>query len=136
MSRPYIYGETFSPEEPKPKTIVFDIISEHLKSEERSPENHDALNDVYKALAGNEIATANALEDFEHKGLISRDDSLILTVLLASSRTLGPDLDFLRNAIINRNFDQQQVDPIIEQLPLDEAIVGYLKNVASRLRKT
>src|SRR4051812_11718449 len=109
-STSYIHGETLSAEAPRPGMVAYEILASHLKNTGADrADSHLALNDIYKVLGSTELEAGRALGGLEVRGIITREDTLILTVLLAVSRTLGPDLDFLRQAIIAGNFRPEEI---------------------------
>ena len=133
-SQRYIYGETMSAEAPRPSPAVYEILSRHLMQDGVDKnESHEALNDIYKALANSEIAADTALDRLEQTGLINREDGLILTVLLTVSRTLGPNLNFLRQAIITGNFSPEEVIAQTAQSGLEKSIIDYLQNIVRKI---
>ena len=89
------------------------------------------MNDIYKILGNTEQQLVRHLDNFEKKGIISSEDALILVVLLAASRTLGPDLNFLRSSILTGNFnpDQLNIDG------LDKSIINFLVEIMPKLKK-
>jgi hypothetical protein len=134
-SQNYIYGETFSPDAPRPTEVVYEILSQHLAAGSNNPEMHAALNDVYKALGGSEQESSTALDNLEQKGAIAREDVLMLVVLLAVSRTQGPDLDFLRQTIVTGNFDPNELAAKITASGLNKNIVDFLQKITPKLKR-
>ena len=49
-----------------------------------------------------------------------------------ASRTLGPNLDFFRQAIIAGNLKNQELNEQLLQSGLDHAIIDYVKGVIDR----
>lgn len=130
----YIYGETFSPEAPRPTAVAYEILAENLSKGGNDVESHTALNDIYKALASSEQSVVIALDKLEQKNIISREDALMLTVLLAVSRTLGPNWDFLRRAVITGNFNPNEINISLANSGLDQRITGYLQKVVVKFK--
>jgi len=130
----YIYGETFSAEAPRPTAVVYDILSRHLaKAETDKSASHNALNDIYKVLGSSEQEVDAVLVEFEQAGTISQEDTLVLVVLLAVSRTLGPDLDFLRQAILTGNFNVNELNSRLRSSGLDSGVSDYLQTIIAKL---
>ncbi len=127
-----IYGETFSHEPPRPSPVVYDVLARHMANTESAL--HDTLNDVYKTLNDTEYDVSRALDALVSKGTIRREDTLILVVLLAVSRTLGPDLDFLRRALITNNGNPAEIDSQILHSGLQPAITSYVRGIISKLK--
>ncbi|MDR3643403.1 MAG: hypothetical protein P4L74_07330 [Candidatus Doudnabacteria bacterium] len=128
-----LYGETFTQEAPKPNAAAYEVLLRHLKKQDSfEGESHEILNDIYKALWDSEAEADAALVTMEQKGLVSREDTLMLIVLLAISRTLGPDLDFLRRAIITGNFRASTVNEMIKASGLDDSLVSYLQTITDK----
>lgn len=130
----YIYGETLSSESPQPTDAVYVVLSQHLdpKNSEKD-DSHETLNDVYKALVSTEQRVDSALSKLEQVGLITSEDVLAMVVLLAVSRTLGPDLDFLRQAIEDGNYQIRELQTQINGVGLDPTITEYLRDIILKL---
>jgi hypothetical protein len=135
MHEKYIYGETFSPEAPRLTATVYEVLSRHLATGSDDPETHMVLNDVYKALGSSEQETVAALDGLEQRGVIRREDTLVLAVLLIASKTLGPDLDFLRQAILTGNFDADAVGSRIAAAGMDQSISNFLREIVPKLKR-
>jgi hypothetical protein len=88
---------------------------------------------VYKVLAINENDITARLDELEQKGAISNEDNLMLTVLLAVSRIIGPDLNFLRQAIMTGDFDVDKANSLIVATELDASIISYLQENLSKI---
>lgn len=131
----YIYGETFSAEAPSPSAEAYTVLAQHVSLDPAvdHAQTHDVLNDIYKALAESEYESDRALSKFEEDGRISREDALVLVVLLAVSRSLGPDLEFLRAAIRSSNVQVEQTESQISSAGLDPAIAEYLQKIMLKL---
>ncbi|HBM45911.1 MAG: hypothetical protein UT05_C0001G0113 [Parcubacteria group bacterium GW2011_GWF2_38_76] len=135
-NNPYIYGETFKREAPKPNSVVYNVLSDHLKeSDGYKIESHVMLNDTYKVLEGSEREISTILGELENKKNITREDVLVLTVLLAVSRTLGPNLGFLREAIRTGHFDIEETRSQIMDTSLNENITNYLQKIIPSLQR-
>lgn len=132
-SKNFISGENFRPEAPKPTKIVYEVIVSHLVANCQNTEAHLVLNDVYKSLAENEQVAVVALDRLEAQGIITREDALILSVLLAVSRTLGPDLTFVREAVLFSNLVPEVLAEKIAKIDLDPQIKMYLENILNRI---
>ena len=130
----YIYGETLGRDAPRPAAAVYEILSQHLATGANNPETHMALNDVYKALGSTEQAAVTALDGLEQRGTINREDSLILTVLLAVSKTRGTNLDFLRQGIISGNFNPEEMNTAFLKSGLDSKIIEYIQKITQKLK--
>jgi|GEM_PF-3486355 len=131
----FIYGETLSPEAPKPTATVYEILAQHLSKGGDGIESHAVLNDVYKALASGEVQEVRVLDSLEQAGVVSREETLIITVLLAVSRTLGPDLNLLRQAILTGHFDVNEINSILAGCGLDATIADYIQKIVPKLKR-
>jgi hypothetical protein len=131
----FVYGETLSPDAPRPNQTVFEIISSHLALDKDNSGTHLALNDVYKSIGSSEREVEKRLDILEQQGAISREDNLVLLVLLAVSRTLGPDLEFLRQAILYADFNPAELSSKIAASGLDKQIIEFLYKITQSLKK-
>lgn len=130
---PYIYGETFSREAPRLTPEIYSIISRYLAQEgEEKNLTHETLNDVYKALNSTEQEADTALDQLEQSGRITREESLVILVVLMASKTLGPNLDFLRQAITAGDLKNQALNEQLLQSGLDNTIIEYVKGIIDR----
>ncbi len=130
----YIYGETLSPEAPRPTAVVFEVLSNYLNPDvQDKAELHQTLNDVYKALADHDDQFLAALDRLEQKTRITNEDVLVLSVLFSVSETSGCDLSFLRQAVMTGNFNPKDIEDKLSKLNLDQGIVRYLRQTASKL---
>lgn len=131
----YIYGETFSAEAPSPSAEAYRVLARHvsLDSTVDHAQTHDVLNDIYKAIGESEYEVDRALDKFEVNGRIGREDALVLLVLLAVSRSLGPDLEFLRAAIRRGDAQIEQLSDQVNGAGLDSNITEYLHKIISKL---
>jgi hypothetical protein len=127
----YIYGETFSSEAPEPTPVAYEALSHYLASGGDDVEGREALNDIYKALSSSDPEAMLALDRLEQEGTISKDDNLILSVLLAVSKKLGPDLGFLRGMIV----EGIPINEKGEVLNLDPEIASYIERIAPQLER-
>jgi hypothetical protein len=112
---------------------VYEILARHISEGCDNIELHTILNDVYKVLAINENDITARLDELEQKGAISNEDNLMLTVLLAVSRIIGPDLNFLRQAIMTGDFDVDKANSLIVATELDASIISYLQENLSKI---
>jgi hypothetical protein len=134
-SNNYIYGETFSREAPKPNPVSFEVLTQHIASGCTDAELHDTLNDIYKALAQREPEVVDSLDKLEQNELISSEENLVLCVLLIISKTLGPNLDFLRHAIVTGNVDARVITENLANAGLKEQVLDYLINILPKIKK-
>lgn len=131
----YIYGETFSPEAPKPTAVAYEVLSRHIEAGANNPETHEVLNDIYKALGGSEREVSLVLDTLEQNGIVNREEMLMLVVFLVISKTLGPDVDFLRQAILSGSFNADEIHSKIENTNLDRNIIDFLQNIIGKFRR-
>ena len=131
----YIHGETWGREAPRPAAVAHEILSHSLNpSVEDKTESHEALNDMYKALADHDSRLIAALDKLEQKNQITNQDVLALSVLLAVSKTLGPDLNFLYQAVVTGVSRERNMDEMIAALNVDQRIIDYLKRIVPQLK--
>jgi hypothetical protein len=130
----YIYGETFSPEAPKPNPFALEVLSRHIATGCGDAELHDVLNDIYKALAHTEPEVVSALDKLEQSEVISSEDNLVLCMLIIISKNLGSDLDFLRHTIVTGTFDDRMVTEGFVNVELNEQVLDYLQNIVSKTK--
>jgi len=64
----------------------------------------------------------------------SRNAGFLLVVLFATSRSIGPDLGFLRAAIITGDIDAVEAKSLVAGTGLDPIIGSYLCGVIDRLK--
>jgi hypothetical protein len=129
-----IYGETLSPEPPRPSRIIYNVLARHVTA--NGADTHEVLNDVYKAIGDTEYAADVVLEALERSGVLEREDVLVLVVTLAVSRTLGPDLAFLRRAIMEGAGAMAGVREMVAQSGLDPVLAHAIQEIVSKIQKT
>ncbi len=129
----YIHPETFSIEAPRPSPEILTLLSRCIE-EGFNLDEVEALNDAYKIFSSGEAELINSCNELESKGSIDQKDRLYLVVLLASAKTLRPELEFVYQAFMTNNFQYVDVSPIINNP--ETAIIGkYLQDTIDKIKQ-
>jgi len=123
-----IYGETFAEQAPRPNPAVFDVLSEYIASEgDRRDELFESLNDVYKMFSSLDSQFVFSLNKLEKDAIITRNESLILLIIITVSIELDPDLSNLRQAILDRSVRG------VDLLKLEKDTIMLNKDISNKL---
>jgi hypothetical protein len=93
------------------------------------------LNDVFKHFSSEDSGLLADLFEFEERGVIDRQDSLILFVLFSVSSTIGPyELRSIKDRIRLKDYNVERLLEDIDNLRIEFQIRDYLKQIIRKLQ--